>query len=64
MTYLQLETGGRFASPPIMFMPYTLIRAFHGATIALFLAASVEGFKQVFFPNVDPAKIALARSSR
>jgi hypothetical protein len=47
-----------------MFTPYTLIRAFHRATVALFLAASFEGFKQVFFPNVDPAKIALAKSSR
>ena len=47
-----------------MFMPYTLIRAFYRATIALFLAARVKGFKQVFFPNVGPAKIALARSSR
>jgi len=38
-----------------------LIRELRCATIALFLGAGLEGF---FFPNFDPAKIALARSSR
>jgi hypothetical protein len=35
-------------------------RALCCATIALFLAPGLEGF---FFPNFDPAKIALTRSS-
>jgi hypothetical protein len=38
-----------------------LIRELRCATIAMFLAAGLEGF---FFPNLDPAKIALAWSLR